>query len=82
MARIEKERAFKAQQILDNEIYQESIKIIQDQLVEAWQNTAVSQQEEREKIYQMLLATKQVISYFEKVLTTGKMAEMQELENG
>tara|TARA_Y100000592_G_C5241463_1_gene208497 strand:+ start:14 stop:226 length:213 start_codon:yes stop_codon:yes gene_type:complete len=70
MARIEKERAFKAQQILDNEIYQESIKIIQDQLVEAWQNTAVSQQEEREKIYQMLLATKQVISYFEKVLTT------------
>ena len=82
MARVEKERAFKAQQILDNEIYQESIKIIQDQLVEAWQNTAVSQQEEREKIYQMLLATKQVISYFEKVLTTGKMAEMQELENG
>ncbi|HAA97637.1 MAG TPA: hypothetical protein DCE29_07075 [Alteromonas macleodii] len=82
MARIEKERAFKAQQILDNEIYQESIKIIQDQLVEAWQNTAVSQQEEREKIYQMLLATKQVVSYFEKVLTTGKMAEMQELENG
>ena len=82
MARIEKERAFKAQQILDNEIYQESIKIIQDQLVETWQNTAVSQQEEREKIYQMLLATKQVVSYFEKVLTTGKMAEMQELENG
>ncbi|HAG28805.1 hypothetical protein [Pseudoalteromonas lipolytica] len=82
MARVEKERAFKAQQILDNEIYQESIKIIQDQLVEAWQNTAVSQQEEREKIYQMLLATKQVVSYFEKVLTTGKMAEMQELENG
>ena len=50
MAQKDKERAFKAQQVLDNEVYQESINAIQNQLIEAWQHTAVSQQEEREKI--------------------------------
>jgi|TARA_R100000664_G_C2697364_1_gene99076 hypothetical protein len=82
MAQKDKERAFKAQQILDNEVYQESINAIQNQLIEAWQHTAVSQQEEREKIYQMLLATRQIVSHLEDVMTTGKMAEMQELNNG
>ena len=82
MAQKDKERAFKARQVLDNEIYQESIHAIQNQLIEAWKHTAVSQQEEREKIYQMLLATRQIVSHLEDVMTTGKMAEMQELNNG
>ena len=81
MAQRDKERASQAQQILDNPIYQESVTFVENRLVQAWQDTAVSQREEREKIYQMLLAMRDIKSHIEGVFTTGKLAEMQEEKN-
>lgn len=82
MAQKDRERALQAQQILDNPIYQEAITLVESRLIQAWQDTVVSQQEEREKIYQMLLAMRDIKSHIEGVLTTGKLAEMQEVKNG
>ena len=82
MAHKDKERAILAQQILDNPIYQEAVSEVENRLVQAWQDTVVSQQEDREKIYHMLLAMRDIKSQIEEVLTTGKLAEMQELKNG
>lgn len=82
MAHKDKERAILAQQILDNPIYQEAVSEVENRLVQAWQDTIVSQQEDREKIYHMLLAMRDIKSQIEEVLTTGKLAEMQELKNG
>ena len=82
MAHKDKERAILAQQILDNPIYQEAVSEVENKLVQAWQDTIVSQQEDREKIYHMLLAMRDIKSQIEEVLTTGKLAEMQELKNG
>ena len=81
MAQRDKERASQAQQILDNPIYQESVTLVENRLVQAWQDTAVSQREEREKIYQMLLAMRDIKSHIEGVFKTGKLAEMQEEKN-
>tara|TARA_R100001129_G_scaffold159674_1_gene123968 strand:+ start:13973 stop:14221 length:249 start_codon:yes stop_codon:yes gene_type:complete len=82
MAHKDKERAILAQQILDNPIYQEAVSEVENRLVQAWQDTIVSQREDREKIYHMLLAMRDIKSQIEEVLTTGKLAEMQELKNG
>ncbi|BAQ89045.1 conserved protein of unknown function [uncultured Mediterranean phage uvMED] len=82
MAQKDRERAAQARQILDNPIYQEAITLVESRLIQAWQDTVVSQQEEREKIYQMLLAMRDIKSHIEGVLTTGKLAEMQEVNNG
>ncbi|ADD94288.1 hypothetical protein [uncultured Mediterranean phage uvMED] len=82
MAQKDRERAGQARQILDNPIYQEAITLVESRLIQAWQDTVVSQQEEREKIYQMLLAMRDIKSHIEGVLTTGKLAEMQEVNNG
>jgi len=82
MAHKDKERAILAQQILDNPIYQEAVSEVENRLIQAWQDTIVSQQEDREKIYHMLLAMRDIKSQIEEVLTTGKLAEMQELKNG
>ena len=67
--------------ILDNPIYQEAVTLVENRLVQAWQDTVVSQREEREKIYQMLLAMRDIKSHIEGVFTTGKLAEMQEEKN-
>ena len=82
MAHKDKERAILAQQILDNPIYQEAVSEVENRLVQAWQDTIVSQREDREKIYHMLLAMRDIKSQIEEVLTTGKLAEMQGLKNG
>ena len=82
MAHKDKERAILAQQILDNPIYQEAVSEVENRLVQAWQDTIVSQREDREKIYHMLLAMRDIKSQIEEVLTTGKLAEMQELKTG
>ena len=82
MAHKDKERAILAQQILDNPIYQEAVSEVENRLVQAWQDTIVSQREDREKIYHMLLAMRDIKPQIEEVLTTGKLAEMQELKNG
>ena len=82
MAHKDKERAILAQQILDNPIYQEAVSEVENRLVQAWQDTIVSQREDREKIYHMLLDMRDIKSQIEEVLTTGKLAEMQELKNG
>ena len=48
MAHKDKERAILAQQILDNPIYQEAVSEVENRLVQAWQDTIVSQREDRE----------------------------------
>ena len=73
MAHKDKERAILAQ---------EAVSEVENRLVQAWQDTIVSQREDREKIYHMLLAMRDIKSQIEEVLTTGKLAEMQELKNG
>jgi|TARA_R100001594_G_scaffold121467_1_gene157336 FMN-dependent NADH-azoreductase len=79
MAQKDKERAFKAKQVLENDVYREAVASLENQLIEAWQQTSVSQHEERERLYLMLLATRRVVSHLENIMVTGRMAEMQEL---
>ena len=79
MAQKDKERAFKAKQVLENDVYREAVASLENQLIEAWQQTSVSQHEERERLYLMLLATRRVVSHLEDIMVTGRMAERQEL---
>lgn len=73
----ERERGALAEQILDNPLWQEAYEMLTYELVEAWRTTAVSQREEREKIYLMLTAVEDAFRQIESVFQTGKMAERQ-----
>jgi|TARA_R110001599_G_scaffold124336_1_gene296941 hypothetical protein len=73
----ERERAHQAQILMSNPLFIETKEMITNNLLEAWQTTSMNQSEEREKIYQMLVASRSVFSHIESVLTTGKMAQME-----
>jgi|TARA_R110002012_G_scaffold20713_4_gene73183 hypothetical protein len=73
----ERERGHQARIIIDSPLWQEAKEIIADELNQAWQNTAMTQADERETIYQMLIASHAVFNHIETVMKTGKMAEMQ-----
>jgi|TARA_R100001244_G_scaffold38356_2_gene34758 hypothetical protein len=73
----ERERGHQARIILDSPLWQEAKEVITDELQEAWQNTAMTQADERETIYRMLIAATAVFNHIEAVMKTGEMAEMQ-----
>jgi len=79
----ERERAVRAQQIIDNPLWVEAQTIVLRNLEEAWINTAVTQNMERETIWHMRNAAANAFNYIEDVIKTGKLAEMQlEKTNG
>jgi len=79
----ERERGHQARIILDSPLWQEAKHTITDGLSEAWQTTTMTQCDERETIYQMLIAANAVFDHIETVMKTGEMAEIQlEEKNG
>jgi len=76
-------RAERATALLNNEILQEAFTYLDDQFVQAWRYTAVSNTEDRERLYNLCQALQSLKGYIEGVVTDGKMAQAQlnELKN-
>lgn len=68
-------RAEKAAALLRNEILQEAFTYLDDQFVEAWRKSAVSDTENRERLYNLSQALQSLRGYFENVVTDGKLAQ-------
>lgn len=75
--RRERERATKAQQILDNPLWGESWAELDARLTQAWKMSNSGQRERREMIYMQILAAAEVRGHIETILRTGTFAEMQ-----
>ena len=73
----ERERAHRARQVVDNDIFQEAWASIEKQLRTSWENTNAAQTVERERIWQALQMLKKVKYYLEGVIKTGEMAQIQ-----
>lgn len=71
----ERERAQLAQQIIDNPLWAESREMLTTRLIDAWRNSAVTQHEERERIWMLLQAAEQAFLNIESVLMTGTLLQ-------
>ena len=74
---LERERANKARQIIDNPLWDEAWTTLDSKLTDAWKASQSGQSERRELIYMQLRAAAEVRGHIETVLETGRLAEMQ-----
>jgi hypothetical protein len=74
------ERAHRAGLLLDNEIFKESLDLIQKNIIAEWQNSKSHDKEGREDCYRQLKSLNEIKRHIESVLNTGKMAQKQKEE--
>lgn len=70
-------RASKAEALLRNELLQEGFDYLETQFIEAWRNSEVTDNESRERLYQLLKNLEALKGYFNTVIEDGKMANAQ-----
>lgn len=70
-------KAERAAALMRNEILQEAFTYLDDQFVQAWRQTAVSDTENRERLYNLCQALQSLKDYIEGVVTDGRLAQMQ-----
>jgi hypothetical protein len=70
-------RASKAEALLKNELLQEGFDYLETQFIEAWRNSEVTDNESRERLYQLLKNLEALKGYFNTVIEDGKMANAQ-----
>jgi hypothetical protein len=73
----ERRRSIFAREIIENPLWNETITLIRNRLMEMWQHSDWEQTKERENVYQLYNAVNLIQSEIETTLKTGKMAEMQ-----
>ncbi len=73
----EKQRGLRAKQILEDDIFKESVSIIKASLYQEWQNTPIRDTEGREKVYFMGKMFDTLLVQLQSVLETGKLATKQ-----
>jgi len=70
-------RAAKAEALLRNELLQEGFDYLEAQFIDAWRNSEVTDNESRERLYQLLKNLEALKGYFNTVIEDGKMATAQ-----
>ena len=70
-------RASKAEALLRNELLQEGFDYLEAQFIDAWRNSEVTDNESRERLYQLLKNLEALKGYFNTVIEDGKMANAQ-----
>ena len=60
-------RASKAEALLKNELLQEGFDYLETQFIEAWRNSEVTDNESRERLYQLLKNLEALKGYFNTV---------------
>jgi len=70
-------RAAKAEALLRNELLQEGFDYLEAQFIDAWRNSEVTDNESRERLYQLLKNLEALKGYFNTVIEDGKMANAQ-----
>ena len=73
----ELERGFKAQQLLDNEIYQESIQTVRDAIIAQWSESPIRDHEGQHELRLMLKLLNDLTANIKTVADTGKLAQIQ-----
>jgi|TARA_Y100000590_G_scaffold40394_1_gene43126 hypothetical protein len=73
----EKQRGLRAKQILEDEIFVETINTIKTNLYQEWINTPIRDSEGREKIFLMTRMFDSLLVQLKSVLETGKLATKQ-----
>lgn len=71
------ERARKAQELLDNPLFNEAIATIEADLIKAWKATPARDTEGRERCWTAVQQVGNIKGYFEAVLNNGKLANAQ-----
>ena len=70
-------RSEKARQILDNQVFKESIEKLKKLYADSLFNTGVNENETREKLYLAYHIVQKVEQNIQEVLDTGKLAKKQ-----
>ena len=73
----ELDRGFKAQQLLDNEIYQESIQTVRDAIIAQWSESPIRDHEGQHELRLMLKLLNDLTANIKTVADTGKLAQIQ-----
>ena len=71
------QRGLRAKQILEDEIFVETINTIKTNLYQEWINTPIRDSEGREKIFLMTRMFDSLLVQLKSVLETGKLATKQ-----
>ena len=71
------QRGLRAKQILEDEIFVETINTIKTNLYQEWINTPIRDSEGREKIFLMTRMFDSLLVQLKSVLETGKLADKQ-----
>jgi hypothetical protein len=66
-----------AQQVSDNEVFQEAFDTLEQQYTEALLNSAPGQTEDRERLYMAIQALRMVRGHVQTTMETGRMARKQ-----
>ena len=70
------ERAKKAEVLLREPLLVESFDQLESNFIDAWQNTSVSDTDNRERIYYLLSALKALRGHLTNVVENGKVAQL------
>lgn len=73
----ELDRGFKAQQLLDNEIYQESIQTVREAIIAQWAESPIRDHEGQHELRLMLKLLNDLTANIKTVADTGKLAQIQ-----
>lgn len=73
----ERERAHRAKTLLENEMLQAAFEEIHSRLLSEWEGTTFGQEEDRERLWNMLFALKSVKTAISKHIETGKLADAE-----
>jgi hypothetical protein len=77
----ELKRAQLAKEVLDNEVYKESMAQLRDEILAKWQNETDAEQ--REWLWSMIRASKRLEKVLEQTMVTGQLRAKQiEMEQG
>jgi hypothetical protein len=73
----DRDRANRAQQLLDNDLFNEAITSIERDLMGAWKNSPARDTDGRERCFAAVQQLGKIKDYFQSVLNDGKMAAAQ-----
>jgi hypothetical protein len=67
-------KAVRAQHLLENELYVESFKALEEQLIAAWIASAPRDVDGRERCFNQIHANRKQRDYFQSIVNNGKLA--------
>lgn len=70
-------RAQEAKALLENELLNSAFETIHDQIMDAWNNSAVRDTEGRERLFMAVQILGKIEGFLREFVTTGKLAAIQ-----